>query len=178
MSSERCTHIFYFTSVKLFDALLKKGLPATGTIKSRIPRECQVVDGKSLQRLGRGVAETTKRRNPEVVVTKWYNTCVLMALTVHEIELQDSCRRWSNKEKQYLQVSRPAPVREYNGNMAGVDMCDRMISFYRVPATVEPRNGLFESFSKKIVSYFVHSNPIHNQNQYNVHNVKAHSVRL
>ncbi|XP_017567929.1 piggyBac transposable element-derived protein 3-like [Pygocentrus nattereri] len=74
----------YFTTIRLLEALLERGLPATGTIpKNRIPKECHITADKVLSKKGRG--------SSEMIV-----------------------------------------VAEYNRNMGGVDMCDHMLSYYRM----------------------------------------------
>ena len=45
---------------------------------------------------------------------------------------EDECRRWCKREKKYVAVKRPAIVRQYNSKMGRVDLCDRMLAFYRI----------------------------------------------
>uniref|UniRef100_A0A3P9C5B5 PiggyBac transposable element-derived protein domain-containing protein n=1 Tax=Maylandia zebra TaxID=106582 RepID=A0A3P9C5B5_9CICH len=110
----------YFTTISLLDALKERGLLGTGTIqKNRIPKECHFTADNILSSKPRGSSEMIVRRPHEIAVTKWMdNKPVVMASTAHGIE--------------QIQVPRPAVVAEYNINMGGVDLCDRMLSFYRI----------------------------------------------
>lgn len=43
-----------------------------------------------------------------------------------------TCRRWSAKEKQFIDVARPAIVSEYNKHMGGVDLSDMLMELYKI----------------------------------------------
>ncbi|KAA0721343.1 hypothetical protein E1301_Tti019757 [Triplophysa tibetana] len=47
-------------------------------------------------------------------------------------QAEDTCQRWDKRKKQYVSVRRPIIVCEYNNKMGGVDLIDRMLSYYRM----------------------------------------------
>ena len=81
----------------------------------------------------RGSCAVLVRQDKKVAFVKWCdNKVIIMASSVHANDPADLCRRWSKKDKRYMEVKRPAIVRAYNAIMCGVDLCDRMITFYRM----------------------------------------------
>lgn len=67
----------------------------------------------------------------KICVVKWYdNKPVLKMSAVHEPE--DTCQRWNKKLKQHVTISRPSILCEYNSKMGGVDLVDRVTSYYRM----------------------------------------------
>lgn len=133
------THIYidrYFTTIPLLDYMLGKNILLSGTImKSRVPRGVHLTSDRILARLGRGSSEQDVRSDGKVNIVQWYDMkSVILASTSLQIEPQDECKRWSKKDSKFVQVSRPNVVRKYNECMGGIDLIDRMISYYRMGA--------------------------------------------
>lgn len=40
-------------------------------------------------------------------------------------------KRWSTREKQFVDISRPAVVKDYNQAMGGIDLNDQLVAIYR-----------------------------------------------
>jgi len=127
----------YFTTVQLMQELAGRQLLCTGTIqKNRIMEASKklTVD-KIFVKKERGAAEAVRTTDKKMCVVKWLdNKPILMASTSTGIQPEGLVKRWSKKDKKYIQVKCPAVVQKYNSKMGGVDMIDRMISYYRTRA--------------------------------------------
>lgn len=66
-------------------------------------------------------------------MVKWYdNKLALMISAVHDREPEGTCQRWDKKLKKYVTILQPTIVSEYNSKMGGVDLVDRIMSYYRM----------------------------------------------
>ncbi|XP_033966268.1 piggyBac transposable element-derived protein 3-like [Pseudochaenichthys georgianus] len=127
----------FFTSIRCVEQMMKKEMYITGTImKNRLAGgKEKLPSDKTMKNTGRGTSSELSTEDGKLCVVKWYdNKPVLMMSVVHGTEPEDTCQRWDKKLKQYVTVSRPSIVREYNLKMGGVDLIDRMISYYRMSA--------------------------------------------
>ncbi|XP_043217168.1 piggyBac transposable element-derived protein 3-like [Amphibalanus amphitrite] len=127
----------FFTSLPLLDALSDRNLKATGTImKNRIPKPVKIPTQKDLGT--RGTSQCSVRQDPAkgpLGITTWLDNKPVILASNHEgIHPEDECRRWSKRDRKFIAVSRPAVVRLYNRSMGGVDLLDRMVSYYRTSA--------------------------------------------
>ncbi|XP_034550067.1 piggyBac transposable element-derived protein 3-like isoform X2 [Notolabrus celidotus] len=125
----------FFTTIQGTERMMKKELYMTGTVmKSRVAAAVQKLPtDKTMKMAGRGTSAEVTTEDGKMCIVKWYdNKPVLMMSVVHGTQPEDTCQRWDKKLKQYVTVSRPSIVREYNFKMGGVDLVDRMISYYRM----------------------------------------------
>ncbi|KAM3836150.1 piggyBac transposable element-derived protein 3 [Diretmus argenteus] len=125
----------FFTTLSAVDCMLENKVYLTGTVmKNRVPKAMQKLPSdKIMKKQGRGTSASVVRGDGKLSVVKWFdNKPVVMLSTVHAEQPEDTCQRWSKKEKHYMTVRRPCIVREYNAKMGGVDLSDRMMSYYRM----------------------------------------------
>ncbi|XP_045889736.1 piggyBac transposable element-derived protein 3 isoform X2 [Micropterus dolomieu] len=125
----------WFTTMKAVDQMLDKQVYLTGMVlKNRVSKaQVKLPSDKDMKLQGRGTSASVTRGDGKVCVVKWYDIKpVLMVSTVHAEEPKDTCQRWSKMDKQYVNVTRPSIVREYSSKMGGLDLRDRMMSYYHM----------------------------------------------
>lgn len=123
-----------FTSFPLLQFMRERGYGATGTIReNRIPRNCPLAKKASLQKKDRGYMTSVISRDDGVAVVKWVdNAVVCVASNTFGLHPISNARRYSQKEKKHITVTRPAIVTEYNKFMGGTDRMDQNLSQYRI----------------------------------------------
>ncbi|XP_031586314.2 piggyBac transposable element-derived protein 3 [Oreochromis aureus] len=125
----------FFMSIQGVERMMKKQMYVTGTVmKNQVAAAVQKLpNDKTMKKKGRGTSAQVTTEDGKICVVKWYdNKPVLMMSAVHASEPEDTCQRWDKKLKRYVTISRPSIVREYNFKMGGVDLVDRMMSYYRM----------------------------------------------
>ncbi|XP_076842062.1 piggyBac transposable element-derived protein 3 isoform X2 [Brachyhypopomus gauderio] len=140
----------FFTSIKVMEHMMKKQMYVTGTVmKNRVAAAVQKLPtDKRMKKEGRGSSAQVTTEDGKICVVKWYdNKPVLMMSSVHAREPEDNCQRWDKKLKQYVTISRPNIIREYNSKMGGVGLASRIISFYRM-------SGRTKKWTLRMLMYF------------------------
>lgn len=123
-----------FTTFSLLSYLRLKGYGGTGTIReNRLPRSCPLSDKKLLGKKERGYFENTISKTDGILIAKWVdNSVVCIATNQYGVNPVTNVRRYSQKEKKHIQVSRPALLAEYNKKMGGTDRMDQNVGQYRI----------------------------------------------
>lgn len=126
----------YFSSYGLFEKLLHDKIYAVGTIRANWFAKPPFLSDKLMRELGRGTSfeiTTDQPNNYNIGLLKWYdNKPVHLGSNFVTSGELDVVRRWSKKEKKYVDIERPEIVRIYNQSMGGVDKMDQMVSYYRI----------------------------------------------
>ena len=125
----------FFTSLPLLKQLRQNGILALGTIRPNRMQGAQKImeSEKALKSKGRGSYDWRVDCSSNITVIRWQdNSTVQLASTFVNHELGRTIRRWSAKDKCYLDISCPEMVHQYNKFMGGVDLCDMLLSLYRI----------------------------------------------
>ena len=115
--------------------LKEKGILAVATLrKDRMKRsQNHLLSENDLKKRGRGSHDYAVEANPDIIVVRWYdNNCVQLILNYLTNEAGENARRWNKKNTRFEEVERPMIVQVYNANMGGVDICDMLLSLYRM----------------------------------------------
>lgn len=88
---------------------------------------------KELKKKGRGSMDWRVDANRGITVIRWLDNGIVQLISSNVgNELGSPAKRWCAKDKKYTMISRPKMVEEYNLHMGGVDLCDMLMSLYRV----------------------------------------------
>jgi DNA excision repair protein ERCC-6 len=120
----------FFTSYELLLHLKKIGLKASGTIRKNRTNACEkkLVDDKTMKKQGRGSYDF--RCDGDVYIVKWNDNDIVRVASnysTHE-PLNLAQRRVGSG---ILSVQQPNVIKQYNANMGGVDLFDRLLGAYR-----------------------------------------------
>ena len=126
----------YFSSVNLLQYLKKEGIWAIGTIRAdRLKGAEKVLHDKKIleEKGGRGSSDWCVDANTNITIVRWFDSGLVQLISNH-IGIADGtpARRWSVKEKLFIDIPRPLVVEEYNMLMGGVDLCDMLMALYRI----------------------------------------------
>lgn len=125
----------FFSSIAIMNHLKKDGFWAVATIrKDRLKgADKHMLAEKELKKKGRGSFDYVVEANSGVTVIRWFDNGLVQLLSNYVgNNLAAQARRWSRKERRFISIDRPAMVVEYNSNMGGVDLCDMLMSMYRI----------------------------------------------
>ena len=128
----------WFTSFSLMCALKEIGILALGTVRiSRLPG-CSLKTDEGLKKLGQGADAYRTEAGTNITTLKRYDNKPLYLVSTyrgrHPVE---TVKHWSAAEGRYVEVPRPALVKEYNCHMGGVDLQDMQVALYRTNIAVK-----------------------------------------
>lgn len=135
----------YFSSLNLLRYLTKEKIWVIATIRQdRLKGGGRFLRSqKELQKEGRGSSDWVVEANSGIIVVRWLDNSAVQLISNYMSHIDGpDAKRWSKKEKKYIQIKRPLIVHEYNVHMGGVDLCDMLLALYRI--------------SQRSVKYYMH----------------------
>jgi len=126
-----------FTSMDLLDHLGEKGIGVTGTMRVNRLHDIPLPSkNKAKKDMQRGQHQATFTDHSTVVVWK-DNQPVYMASNFQGAEPVGATKRYSSKEKGYIDIPQPHLNESYNKNMGGVDLLDNSEKCYAITTRIK-----------------------------------------
>jgi hypothetical protein len=118
--------------MSLLEKLSEKCINVTGTSMKNRLEGLPAKTGRGLKRTGRWTSLKFTREDRVVAVRQWYdNKPTFLASSCYAKEPELPVSRYNKSERKYVDIPSPLVVRQNNKYMGGVDLCDRMVSYYR-----------------------------------------------
>lgn len=138
---ERNYNVYFdnlFTSLSLLEELKLKNMNGTGTLRQNRSEKCPLPPVNNMKKLPRGSVDYRVDRQNKIIVIRWNdNSVVTVASTLFGVAPMKRVQRYSQAQKQQIQVPIPDAVAKYNKSMGGTDRMDQNIANYRVSMRIK-----------------------------------------
>lgn len=123
----------FFSGVSLVLNLNELNFGGTGTIRENRLKDLEMINCKDMKKSNRGYFESCVDEQSNLIVTRWMDNSVVTVISnSFGVNPINRVRRYSRKEKKYVDMSQPHVIKQYNAYMGGVDQMDNNISNYRI----------------------------------------------
>ena len=123
-----------FATTVLLKALIARQLHFVCTFRATRLKDCPLTQQKLFEKQPRGAREVFFNVEDKFVVVAWNDTKrVVVASDFVGAEPTREVRRWSKKERKYIDVDQPAIIQTYNTFMGGVDLADMLAAMHASP---------------------------------------------
>ena len=127
----------YFSTMSIIQKLHAEGVLCLGTVRNNrlMGADRAMKSRQQLESEGRGSFDYSTDANSGVCVVRWIDNGMVQLLSSYIGPEEDERKitRWSTKEKKKIEIKVPKMVTQYNLHMGGVDLCDMLMSLYRIP---------------------------------------------
>ena len=121
----------FFTSIPLRIQLKEKGFHALGVLKTNRMSGAILKSKGDMKCQGRGAMDSCVSKSSDITIVRWQdNNVVNVASTFVGMGNIDKVKRWSKMDKAYIDIDCPEIIKYYNDFIRGVDLMDRLISYY------------------------------------------------
>ena len=124
----------HFTSNKLLEELVDRGINGTRKInKKLVPEEAKLKSKSQLRMEGHGAFDVQVRCDRKIIITSWYceDKVTYFASNNYAAVPEDTCLYWFKSRNKCISVKRPYVVREYNDALKRMNEHKYVLNNYR-----------------------------------------------